>query len=159
MSPAFLVPETIEMLPRLTTVRKVQTMTVILLSTSVIPGACHATLWASWLSAQDRTVPVRMALLPWISTLMLLASSSALRTNASSIHSTSPVSVTQPLDTVTSIRSAGTAEFHASAHTGGYIRVGPYARDSDLNVVCHCANTVKPAHGVLGLLLLVFTWT
>src|ERR1700722_20615721 len=58
---------------------------LIWLSTEVIPGASHAVLSASCLSAQDRTLPLRIALLPCTSTVMLFASTSALRSSASSI--------------------------------------------------------------------------
>lgn len=55
------------------------------LSTSVTPGARQAARSASWRSTQERTVPFRITSLPLVSTLMLLASDSALRRNASSI--------------------------------------------------------------------------
>jgi hypothetical protein len=60
-------------------------LTVILLSTWATPGAHHAALSASWRSAHDRTVPLRMISLPLVSTVMWLASNSALRRKASSI--------------------------------------------------------------------------
>jgi hypothetical protein len=58
-------------------------VTIILFSTFVTPGAHHAALSASWRSAHDRTVPLRMISLPLVSTVMRLASNSALRRKAS----------------------------------------------------------------------------
>ena len=55
------------------------------LSTETTPGADQACRAASSFSAQDRTVPLSMTLPPSTSTVMFLASSSAVRTNASSI--------------------------------------------------------------------------
>ena len=51
----------------------------ILFSTAVTPGACQAARSASARSAQDLTVPVSVTLEPTVSTVMLPASSSALR--------------------------------------------------------------------------------
>src|SRR5579883_1630143 len=122
-------------------------------STAVTPGADQATRSASCFSAQERTVPLRITLLPCTSTVMRSASVSALRTSACSIfsfssdgvtrgltvirlvtprtpemrratrsassfwycHSTSPLRVTHPLETVTSIFSTGTKASHSRA--------------------------------------------
>jgi hypothetical protein len=58
---------------------------VIRFSTFVTPGIVQATRSASCRSAQDRTAPERMTSPPRVSTVMRLASISALRRNASSI--------------------------------------------------------------------------
>jgi hypothetical protein len=55
-----------------------------------VEKASHTALSASCLSAQERTRPFRIVLLPCTSTLMLLAFTSALRTNASSTSSSGP---------------------------------------------------------------------
>ena len=55
------------------------------LSTDTTPGADQACRSASSFSAQDRTVPLSVTLPPSTSTVMFLASNSAVRTNASSI--------------------------------------------------------------------------
>ena len=55
------------------------------LSTLVTPGALQAARSASCRSAQDRTLPLRITSLPLASTVMRLASTSALRRKASSI--------------------------------------------------------------------------
>src|SRR5258708_1355054 len=55
------------------------------LSTLLAPGALQATLSACSRSAHDRTVPLKMILLPFASTVMRLASISAARRNPSSI--------------------------------------------------------------------------
>src|SRR6266850_7835464 len=55
------------------------------LSTEVTPGADHAARSASSFSAQERTVPVRITLLPCVSTLIRFASVSTLRSSACSI--------------------------------------------------------------------------
>src|SRR6201999_2495831 len=52
-------------------------------STFVTPGADQATRSASSRSIHERTVPVRITSLPLVSTTMRLASTSALRLNAS----------------------------------------------------------------------------
>jgi hypothetical protein len=52
-----------------------QGATLILFSTSVTPGAAQAAISASSRSAQERTVPLRMTLLPSVSTEIRLASS------------------------------------------------------------------------------------
>jgi hypothetical protein len=54
-----------------------------LFSTAITPGACQAARSASARSAQDLTVPVSVTLEPTVSTVMLPASSSALRFKAS----------------------------------------------------------------------------
>src|SRR3982075_679952 len=58
---------------------------VMRLSTHVTPGADHAARSASSLSAQERTAPFKMTWLPWVSTVILFASVSTLRTSAFSI--------------------------------------------------------------------------
>ena len=52
-----------------------QVPTLILFSTCVTPGAAQAAISASSRSAQERTVPLRMTLLPSVSTEIRLASS------------------------------------------------------------------------------------
>src|ERR1700730_13826121 len=52
---------------------------VIRLSTFLTPGAAQAARSASWRSAQDRPAPLRTTSLPFASTVIRLASTSALR--------------------------------------------------------------------------------
>ena len=61
--------------PAVLPTRAAYTSSVIRLSTSVIPGADHATRPASSFSIQARTAPLRIALLPCTSTLIFFASS------------------------------------------------------------------------------------
>ena len=58
---------------------------VIRFSTRETPGTCQATRSASWRSAQDRTEPRSVTAPPSVSTVMRLASTSALRRKDSSI--------------------------------------------------------------------------
>ncbi len=62
---------------------------VIRFSTEVTPGADHAARSASAFSAQERTVPFKITLLPCTSTVIRCASVWALRTSACSIFSLS----------------------------------------------------------------------
>src|SRR3954470_2959188 len=63
--------------------RRCYGLTTMWSSTLVIPGADHATRSASSRSIQERTVPFSTTSLPFVSTVIRLASSSAFRLNAS----------------------------------------------------------------------------
>src|SRR5213593_421161 len=148
-------------------------------STEVTPGANHAVRSASSRSAQDRTIPFKITLLPCTSTVIRWASVSALRISACSIfcwsadgvtrgltrirfvtpltpvrrrttrsascfwycHSTSPLSVTHPLETVTSTLFDGHESIPLDrADSGrGDVGIGALigARQSDLNIVSY----------------------
>ena len=64
---------------------RVHGLIMIRFSTSVTPGADQAARSASRRSAHDRTLPVRITLLPWVVTWICSAFVSAVRTSASSI--------------------------------------------------------------------------
>ena len=68
-----------------------------LLVTLLTPGAAHAERSASCRSAQDRTVPLKVTLLPSTSTTILSASTLALRTSASSILRLTSLGLTRGL--------------------------------------------------------------
>ena len=73
---------------------------MIRLSTLATPGAAQAAFSASWRSAHELTVPLRITSLPLVSTVTWVASMSAARRNASSILRLISVGATRGLTSI-----------------------------------------------------------